>query len=139
MQPALPAKGFTNMDKKLKWKLNQDHRVSIIMMTKVFWILTISDFNSGISSFYLLSILFWILLNKFLWSNDQLGSNGSFLPIFVVCDVIRWLRSFWGPITSYAKRKSSVMPSAEANASTEIQMHCHDNNKCSLILILAYY
>ena len=31
------------------------------------------------------------------------------------------------------------MPSAEANASTEIQMHCHDNNKCSLILILVYY
>ena len=36
MQPALPAKGFTNMDKKLKWKLNQEHRFSIIMMTKVF-------------------------------------------------------------------------------------------------------
>ena len=31
------------------------------------------------------------------------------------------------------------MPSAEANASTEIQMHCHDNNKCSVILILAFY
>ena len=36
MQPALPAKGITNMDKKLKWKWNQEHWISVIMMTKVF-------------------------------------------------------------------------------------------------------
>ena len=72
MQPALPAKGFTNMDKKLKWKLTQDHRVSIIMNTKVFWILTISDFNSGISSFYLLS-------RKQLCSQISIEARNSFL------------------------------------------------------------